>query len=160
MRELQDAPRPDSSLPLAGVMESHPASGDLPADNAMPRVMTRDRASDASLPPVASESAGIAAPSRSLLTRPWVILGALGMVGGAAVLGVVAHRVAHPLPTVALIAALGGAAGGAIGAALPPLARALKWGAIAAAALAVAAGALWAIHQVDPLLIRQFVPRW
>lgn len=160
MRELQYAPRPASSLPTAGVMESHPAPGTLPADDAASRLLTRARQSESSPPPVTGEASGAAGKPRRLLARPWVVLGLLGSVGGAATLGVVAHRVAHPLSTVALIAALGGVAGGASGAALPPLVRALKWSVLAAAALAVAAGALWAIHQVDPLLVRQFVPRW
>lgn len=161
MTELQEVPRTGPSLPLVGAIESHPAPGVLPVDGATPRAGTRARASDpAPSPLVTDEGAGAPARSRRLLARSWLVLGAIGMVSGATVLGVVAHRVAHPVPTVALIASLGAVAGGAIGAALPALARALTWSVIAAATLAVAAGALWGIHQVDPLLVRQFVPRW
>jgi len=95
-----------------------------------------------------------------LLSRRWVVLGTVGFTGGALALGMLAHRVAHPLRTVAIIAALGGVAGAAIGAALPSLARAVAWSAVALATLAIGAAALWGIHQVDPFLIRQLIPRW
>jgi hypothetical protein len=164
MPELQDSPLPDAPrregpLPMVDERESLAPALSARIDSG---VRMAPRASDAT-PASSSDQAatGPATPQRRpFWTRAWVILGAVGAAGGAVVLGVVAHRVAHPPSTVALIAALGGGAGGAMGAALPALVRAIKWSAIAAATLAVAAAALWAIHQVDPFLIRQFVPRW
>ena len=82
------------------------------------------------------------------------------MTLGALALGTLAYRVAHPLPTIALIASLGGIAGAAAGAAITPLLKTLTWGAVTAATLSLGAAALWGVHRIDPLLIRQFFPRW
>jgi hypothetical protein len=169
MPTLRIAPDSDPSLlaAQAGAYEVH-ASGAghvaaRPRGHPAPAVDARAPRPPAqpNVPSIEASSTGndISRRRPGFLASPTFLLGAVGMVGGAAALGALAYRVAHPLGDVALIAALGGVAGGAAGASLPALARAIKWSAIAAVILAVGAAALWAIHQVDPLLRLQLFPR-
>lgn len=157
MPELKDAPSRELS---ASIDPATMDDSDLPTAAPAAPAARGERSLDRDGAAAVNANVSARAPVRRFLTRTTLLLGAAGTTGGAALLGVLAYRVAHPLSTVTLIAALGGVAGGAIGVSLPALGRALAWSAIAASALAVGGAALWAIHQVDPLLIRQIVPRW
>lgn len=168
MPDLQDTPLPEppslaerSSAQRAPYREKAADGGDAgthvaPAPAVPPSIGRAPVVTAAADSPEVPPRRGVT----GLLSRSWVVLGTVGFTGGALGLGMLAHRVAHPLRTVAIIAALGGIAGAAIGAALPALTRAVAWSAIALATLAIGAAALWGIHQVDPFLIRQFIPRW
>jgi hypothetical protein len=87
-------------------------------------------------------------------------LSVTGAAAGGILLGYFARDTGHPTADVVKIACLGAVAGASVGAALIPAIRAIAWSVIATSVAAVGAGALWIVHRLDPLLLRNIFERF